>query len=144
MLLRTVAILHNGGQTLAVRGVDDGDDGLCHTHRIPQTSPVYTDLRVNASEHKAMSYARMVQAEAELAHEVEQRLGRAEQEDAVDDAAHGERRGDETPDWMQSKQARLARIRAARAELEAEAKAVHTAKQEDKSTPPTRMACWRS
>jgi transposase len=38
-----------------------------------------TKLRANASKHKAMSYARMGQAEAELAHEVAQWLGRAEQ-----------------------------------------------------------------
>ena len=97
-----------------------------------------TKLRANASKHKAMSYARMVQTEAELAREVAQWLGQAEQEDAADDAAHGERRGDEMPEWMQTKQTRLARIRAARAELEAEAKAVHAAKQEGKPTPPTK------
>ena len=97
-----------------------------------------TKLRANASKHKAMSYARMVQAEADLAHEVEQWLGRAEQEDAVDDATHGERRGDEMPDWMQTRQTRLARIRAARAALEAEAKAAHAARQEGKPTPPTK------
>lgn len=97
-----------------------------------------TKLRANASKHKAMSYARMVQAEAELAREVEQWLGRAEQEDAADDAAYGEQRGDETPEWMQTKQARLARIRAARAELEAEAKAAHATKQESKPPPPTK------
>ena len=97
-----------------------------------------TKLRANASKHKAMSYARMVQAEAELAREVAQWLGQAEQEDAADDAAHGERRGDEMPEWMQTKQTRLARIRAARAELEAEAKAVHAAKQAGKPTPPAK------
>src|SRR6202048_4301340 len=96
------------------------------------------ELRANASKHKAMSYARMVQTEAELAREVAQWLGQAEQEDAADDAAHGERRGDEMPEWMQTKQTRLARIRAARAELEAEAKAVHAAKQEGKPAPPTK------
>ncbi|MDP2228661.1 MAG: transposase [Moraxellaceae bacterium] len=39
---------------------------------------------------------------------------------------------------MQTKQARLARIRAARAELEAEAKAAHATKQESKPPPPTK------
>src|SRR3984885_9798863 len=48
-----------------------------------------TKLRANASKHKAMSYARMVQTEAELAREVAHWLGQAEQEDAADDAAHG-------------------------------------------------------
>ena len=51
-------------------------------------------------------------------------LARAQAEDAAEDAEHGGvRRGDEPPDWMRDKQARLARIRAAKAELEAEAAA---------------------
>ncbi|HUB10479.1 MAG TPA: IS1182 family transposase [Acetobacteraceae bacterium] len=88
-----------------------------------------TKLRANASKHKAMSYARMVEAEAELAREVDDWLARAQAEDAAEDAAHGPtRRGDEPPDWMRDKQARLARIRAAKAELEAEARAAEAAK----------------
>jgi transposase len=84
-----------------------------------------TKLRANASRHKAMSYARMVEAEAELAREVNDWLARAQAEDA----AHGPtRRGDEPPDWMRDKQARLARIRAAKAELEAEALAAEAAR----------------
>jgi hypothetical protein len=76
-----------------------------------------------------MSYARMVEAEAELAREVAEWLARAQAEDAAEDAEHGsDRRGDEPPDWMRDKQARLARIRAAKAELEAEAKQVAAAR----------------
>ncbi len=83
-----------------------------------------TKLKANASKHKAMSYARMVEAEAALGREVEDWLARAQAEDAAEDAEHGStRRGDEPPDWMRDKQARLARIRAAKAELEAEARA---------------------
>ena len=80
-------------------------------------------IKANASKHKAMSYARMVEAEAELAREAAEWLARAQAEDAAEDTEHGRaRRGDEPPDWMRDKQARLARIRAARAELEAEAR----------------------
>jgi transposase len=83
-----------------------------------------TKLAANASKHKAMSYGRMRQAEAVLAAEVEGWLARAEREDTADDAAHGrDRRGDELPDWVADKQARLERLRAAKAALEAEAKA---------------------
>jgi hypothetical protein len=39
MLLWPVAILHDGGQTLAIFGVDDGTDGLCHAHKIAQSNP---------------------------------------------------------------------------------------------------------
>ena len=83
-----------------------------------------TKLAANASKHKAMSYGRMARAEAALAAEVAGWLARAEREDAADDAAHGpEKRGDELPDWVKDKQARLEHIRAAKAALEAEARA---------------------
>ncbi len=88
-----------------------------------------TKLKANASKHKAMSYARMVEAEAALGREVEDWLARAQAEDAAEDAQYGsKRRGDEPPDWMRDKQARLARIRAAKAELEAEARAAEAAR----------------
>ena len=88
-----------------------------------------TKIKANASKHKAMSYARMVEAEAELAREVAEWLARAQAEDAADDAEHGStRRGDEPPEWMRDKQTRLARIRAARAELEAQARAAEAAR----------------
>ena len=88
-----------------------------------------TKLRANASKHKAMSYARMGPAEAELAAEVEGWLAQADRTDAAEDAALGaDRRGDEMPAWMRDKQRRLERIRAAKAELEAEARAAEAAK----------------
>jgi transposase len=88
-----------------------------------------TKLRANASKHKAMSYARMGPAEADLAAEVEGWLAQAEGTDAEEDAALGaDRRGDEMPAWMRDKRRRLERIRAAKAELEAEAQAAEAAK----------------
>ncbi len=57
-----------------------------------------TKIKANASKHKAMSYARMVEAEAELAREVAEWLARAQAEDAAEDAEYGtDRRGDEPP-----------------------------------------------
>jgi len=95
-----------------------------------------TKIKANASRHKAMSYDRMVAAEAELAREVAEWLARAQAEDAAEDAEHGNtRRGDEPPDWMRDKQARLARIRAARTELEAEARAAEAARPPPPSNP---------
>jgi Transposase and inactivated derivatives len=82
-----------------------------------------TKLRANASRHKAMSYKHMVAQEPKLAAEVQAWLDRAEAADAAEDAEHGEARGDETPEWMADKRRRLERIRAAKAQLEAEAKA---------------------
>jgi transposase len=81
-----------------------------------------TKLAANASKHKAMSYGRMARAEAELAAAVAGWLARAEREDAADDAEHGpDQRGDELPEWVKDKQQRRARLRAAKAALEAEA-----------------------
>jgi transposase len=88
-----------------------------------------TKLRANASKHKAMSYARMARAEEELAAEVRGWLDQADAADAEEDAALGsDQRGDEMPAWMRDKQRRLERIRAAKAELEAEARAAEAAK----------------
>jgi transposase len=83
-----------------------------------------TKLAANASKHKAMSYGRMPRAEAALAAEVRDWLAKAAAADAADDAEHGsDNRGDELPGWVADKQQRLARIRAAKAALEAEAEA---------------------
>jgi transposase len=82
-----------------------------------------TKIKANASKHKAMSYARMKKREAELNAEVERWLKAAEAADAEEDKLHGSKRGDEMPDWMADKEKRLAKIREAKAELEAEAKA---------------------
>jgi|SRR5215467_5168258 len=82
-----------------------------------------TKIKANASKHKAMSYARMKKREAELKAEVDRWLAAAEAADAEEDRLYGQKRGDELPDWVADKQKRLAKIRAAKAELEAEAKA---------------------
>ena len=82
-----------------------------------------TKMQANASLHKAMSYGRMREAEKKLYAEVSAWLTRAEAADAAEDREHGvDKRGDEMPDWVANKAARLARIRAAKAALEAEAK----------------------
>jgi transposase len=91
-----------------------------------------TKIKANASKHKAMSYGRMDEAEARLAGAVAGWFAEAAASDAAEDAAHGpERRGDELPAWVASKQERLSKIRAARAALEAEAQAAAASK------PPT-------
>jgi len=75
-------------------------------------------FRANASKHKAMSYSRMCKVEPELAVEVEKWFGAAESEDESEDTKYGaDRRGDELPDWVKNKKARLGKIRAAKAEL---------------------------
>jgi transposase len=82
-----------------------------------------TKIKANASKHKAMSYERMKKREAELAAEVDRWLEAADAADAEEDKLYGNKRGDEMPDWVADKQKRLEKIRGAKAELEAEAKA---------------------
>jgi transposase len=81
-----------------------------------------TKIKANASKHKAMSYERMKKREAELQAEVDRWLAAAEAADAQEDKLHGNKRGDEMPDWVADRQKRLAKIREAKAALEEEAK----------------------
>ena len=74
-----------------------------------------TKIKANASKHKAMSYGRMKKREAELRAEVDCWLAAAEAADAEEDRLHGDRRGDELPDWVADKEKRLAKIREAKA-----------------------------
>ena len=83
-----------------------------------------TKMRANASKHKAMSYGHMKKVEPELAAEVQRWFDQAEEIDEQEDAEYGaDKRGDELPDWVADKQKRLEKIRQAKAELEAEARA---------------------
>ena len=105
-----------------------------------------TKIKANASKHKAMSYARMVEAEPKLAAEVAGWLETAGQADRVEDRRHGaERRGDEMPDWVANTERRLAKIREAKAALEAEAQAAAADKPssrgKDPPGPPPGKAC---
>src|SRR5258708_2818660 len=94
-----------------------------------------------------MSYERMSQREAELRAEVDGWLKAAETADTAEDKAFGaDKHGDELPDWVADKQARLAKIREAKAALEAEAKAKAAAEQaacekdDDKPRPGRKAA----
>jgi len=96
-----------------------------------------TKLKANGSKHKAMSYDRMQAQEGELSKKVKELLAAAEAADAEDDAKYGKGQGsDELPKELQRAESRLARIRAAKAALEAEAKAAHEKEQREKDDPP--------
>jgi transposase len=96
-----------------------------------------TKLRANASRHKAMSYDRMVKAEAKLEGEiaalranVDALLADAERVDAEEDERFGpDRRGDELPAELQRREQRLVTIREAKQALEAEAAEAETARR---------------
>jgi transposase len=88
----------------------------------------------NASKHKAMSYGRMVEAEAQLAAEVAAMLARAAQVDAAEDGQFGpEERGSRFPEELARRESRLAKLREAKAALEADAQAAAEAAQEQRA-----------
>ncbi len=112
---------------------------LCQAAGLVQLGHVALDgtkIKANASTHKAMSYGRRQKTEADLAATVQEWLQQAETLDAREDTEWGrERRGDELPTWVADKQARLEKIRHAKATLEAEARASAEAKR---TPPPSR------
>ena len=82
-----------------------------------------TKVKANASKHKAMSYARMEKTAKELEAEVERLFAEAQGKDDAEDRLYGKgKRGDELPEELRFKKSRLAKIRQAMKELEAEAK----------------------
>lgn len=82
-----------------------------------------TKIQANASKHKAMSYERMTSDEEKLRAEMEALLARANSVDAEEDARLGEGQKEfDLPAELRRRETRLARIRQAKAELEAEAK----------------------
>ena len=84
-------------------------------------------VRANASKHKAMSYKRMKEKEAQLQGEV----------DEEEDRRYGkDQRGDELPEELAFREGRLEKIREALAALEAEAQAqAEPAAEEGKAHP---------
>ena len=94
-----------------------------------------TKLRASATKHKAMSYDRMGPRIEELEAEVAAMLAEAEAADAAEDAAFGEdKRGDEVPAELATKERRLAKLRAAKESIEAEARERAAQKAQEKAT----------
>jgi transposase len=83
-----------------------------------------TKLKANTSRHKAMSYGRMKQREAQLKEEIARLVEQAEARDATEDREYGvDSDGYSVADELALREARLAKIRALRARLEAEQRA---------------------
>lgn len=111
--------------------------------RLKQVAVDGTKVKANASKHSSMSYGRMQEEEKRLEAEIEQYLKEAETVDAEEDAAFGDRRGDELPPELADRQKRLEAIRRAKAELEEEARrkaeeqrVKEPANRRDKDDPP--------
>jgi transposase len=100
-----------------------------------------TKIKANASKHKAMSYDRMKKKETALQRQVREILERAEQVDREEDRLYGpDRRGDELPAELATREGRLKKIREAKAALEAEArkKAAAEGKDPRQAKPPAK------
>lgn len=83
-----------------------------------------TKVQANASKHSAMSYGRMKKTEQQLKAEISAWFKKAAEEDEEEDRRYGkDKSGDEMPAWVADKQKRVEVIRAAKAALEADAKA---------------------
>jgi transposase len=83
-----------------------------------------TKVQANASKHKAMSYERMLKAEAQLEQEIKELMRKAELLDAQEDGKYGKGKlGSELPKELQRREDRLEKIKEARQALEAEAAA---------------------
>ena len=83
-----------------------------------------TKLKANSSKHKAMSYGRMRQREAQLKEEIARLVEQAEAQDAAEDQEYGiDSDGYSVADELARREARLAKIQAARERLEAEQRA---------------------
>ena len=93
-----------------------------------------TKLRASASRHKAMSYGRMEARITDIEGQVAAMLVEAEAVDVAEDEEFGEdRRGDELPAELATREGRLVKLREAKAALEAEAAAKAAAAARDKA-----------
>lgn len=99
--------------------------GLCREAGMVRLGRVALDgskVRANASRRKAMSYKRMTEREAVLRAEVDEMMADAEATDAAEDERFGpDGRGDDLEGEMARRSSRLAKIRRAKADLEADA-----------------------
>jgi len=79
-----------------------------------------SEVKANASKHKAMSYGRMKQEEKRLRQEIRELMGKARKTDAQEDKRYGrDCRGDELPAELGRREERLQKIQEARQRLEA-------------------------
>lgn len=93
-----------------------------------------TKLSGNASRHQSRRYERLKEKEAALEAEVKRLLEEAAQADEREDALYGKgKRGDELPSELQTAERQLKNIRAAKAELEREAKERAEAAEREKA-----------
>ncbi len=82
-------------------------------------------FKANSSKHKAMSYGRLKAKELELTIEIDSLIKKANASDEEEDRAYQNQTGYEIPEDLQHKNKRLAKIKEAKAALEAREEALH-------------------
>lgn len=98
-----------------------------------------TKIKANASKHKAMSHKRMLERKDEYTKAIKEWFDRADREDDDDDRRLGaDKRGDELPDHLRTKQKRLEKINEALEALKREAE--EQAAEDGKDPAETRVA----
>ena len=97
-----------------------------------------TKVKANASKHKAMSYGRAQEKQAQLQQEVKELLAQAAAADEEEDRRHGNRRGDELPEELRRRATRLGKIKQAKKVIEQRAR--EKAAAEGKSAAAVKQA----
>jgi transposase len=110
----------------------------CGAIKLGRVSLDGTKLKANASKHKAMSYARMIEKQKQLKEEVKQLLDQAAAADEAEDGQYGSQRGDELPQELRRRETRLAKIKQAKKVVEQRAR--DKATEEGKSADEAKRA----
>ncbi|MFZ0435557.1 MAG: IS1182 family transposase [Chthoniobacterales bacterium] len=92
-------------------------------------------FKANTSKHKAMSYGRLKAREQALCAEIDALIEQAKRCDQEEDRAYQEKTGYEIPEDLQFKQARLAKIKAAKQALEQREAQLNPGKAIDEKKP---------
>jgi transposase len=126
----------------ALKGMFDQVLQVCRETGLAKLGRIAVDgtkIKANASKHKAMSYGRMKEKETEIRRQIREIFEQAERMDREEDRLYGpDRRGDELPAELATREGRLKKIREAKAALEAEArqKAESEGKDPKSAKPP--------
>jgi len=75
-------------------------------------------FKADTSKHKAMSYKRLKEKEAELVKEIDELISKSKKTDEEEDAEYGDKSGYEISEELKFKETRLAKIKSARESLE--------------------------
>jgi hypothetical protein len=110
----------------------------CGAIKLGRVSLDGTKLKANASKHKAMSYARMIEKQQQLKEEVKQLLEQAAAADEQEDREYGNKRGDELPEELRRRETRLAKIKQAKKVVQQRAR--DKATEEGKSAEEAKRA----